>query len=179
MDSADNGQFLASILRIAIDKNSNSSFQLFICKFSNRQNFEFIYILWNPLTFAGSPFKFCGLHLHLRILLKFCGIHLQLLNPEQLAIFACCGVRDSTNVPNKTYVTSIYTRNPRKSCYWNPLTFWIIIKSLSMESRNIQTQNFAPIQCTVWTRCCVILIQSVKQFEKSNSILYVCIRCGG
>ena len=47
---------------------------------------------WNPLTV-------CAIRLHLRIALTSCGIHLQLWNPKQLAIFACCGICDTKNVP--------------------------------------------------------------------------------
>ena len=43
-------------------------------------------------------------------------------------------------------------RNPRKFCKWNPFTFWNMFRYLSLESRNTQTQNCAPIQCTVWPR---------------------------
>ena len=53
---------------------------------------------------------------------------------------------------NKIYVTGICTQNPLKFFKWNPLTFWNIFKDLSLESRDIQTQNCAPIQCTVWPR---------------------------
>ena len=72
-------------------------------------------------------------------------------NPGQLAIFACCGIRNKTIVPTKL---TFFTRNPRNFCKWNPLTFWNMFKYLSLESRNIQTetQNLAPIQCTVWPR---------------------------
>ena len=41
----------------------------------------------------------CGIRLQLPIPLTFCGIHLQLQNPKQLAIFACCGIRGTKNVP--------------------------------------------------------------------------------
>ena len=41
----------------------------------------------DSLTFADSTYI-------LRIPLTFCGIHLQLRNPEELAIFACCGIRN-------------------------------------------------------------------------------------
>ena len=145
VDSADNSQFLAFKLRIAIDKNSNSSFQLFICKFSNRQNSESTYILRNPLTFAGSACKFCGLYLHLRFPLTFCWIQLQLLHPGQLAIFACCGVPDTTNVPKKltlqkfvrgihgSLVSGIHWHFGLylKVCLWNPGTYRHKISRLS------------------------------------------------
>ena len=55
----------------------------------------------------------CGIRLFcLRIPITVCGNHLQLRNPKQLAIFACCGIRDTTNVPTKfmlhSYVRGIY-----------------------------------------------------------------------
>ena len=67
------------------------------------KNAESTYNLRSPLTFADSAYKFCGFHLHLWIPLTFCGMRLQLRNPEQLAIFACCGISDTTNVPNLRY----------------------------------------------------------------------------
>ena len=42
-----------------------------------------------------------GIHLILPTPLTFCGIHLQLRNPEQLAVFACCGIRNKTSMPTK------------------------------------------------------------------------------
>ena len=65
---------------------------------------------------------------------------------------------------DKIYVTGICTRNPLK--------FWNIFKDLSLESRNIQTQNCAPIQCTVWPRNV-----GAKDFEPSKLFLGV-LRCG-
>ena len=59
-----------------------------------------------------NPLTVCGIGLHLRISLTFCGIRLQLRIPKQLAIFACCGIRDTTNMPTKftlhSYVRGIY-----------------------------------------------------------------------
>ena len=69
-----------------------------------------------------------------------CGIHKQMI---QLAIFAKRN-QQQNKCADKIYVTGI--------CLWNPLTFGNIFKDLSRESRNIQTQNCAPIQCTVWPR---------------------------
>ena len=44
------------------------------------------------LQFAESGY-ICGFRLQvLRVLLIFCGVHVQLRNPEQLPIFACCGI---------------------------------------------------------------------------------------
>ena len=80
------------------------------------------YIFQNPLTVAES-----------RTTSYIC----LLRNPQQ------------NKCADKINVTSICTRNPRKFCKWNPHTFWNMFKYLSLESRNIQIQNFAPIQCTV------------------------------
>ena len=69
--------------------------------------------------------------------LTFCGIHLQLRNPEQLALFACCGKRKKTNVPTKftsqVYVCGIHWKfvcgihlhfgTYFKTCLWNPGTY--------------------------------------------------------
>ena len=62
-----------------------------------------------------------------------CGIILQLRNPEQLALFACCRIRNKTNVPTKftlpLYVCGIHWKFVRgihllfgtyfKTCLWN------------------------------------------------------------
>ena len=75
-------------------------------------------------------------------------IRMNLRNPEQLPTFARCGIQWS----DKNYVTGIFTQNPLKFCKWNALMFWNMIKDLSLESRNTQTQYCAPIQCTVRPR---------------------------
>ena len=46
------------------------------------------------------------------------------------------------------YLYAESTRNRK----WNPLTFWNKFLDLSLESRNIQTQNCLPIQCRLWPR---------------------------
>ena len=128
---------LAFEFRIAIDKNSSCSFQLFICKFSNKQNSKSTYSLRNPPTIADSAYKICGFHLHLRIPLIFCGIQLELRNPEHLAIFACCRVRGLKNVPTKftlhvfvrgiheSFVSGIHLHfgTCSKVCLWNLGTY--------------------------------------------------------
>ena len=108
---------------------------------------EILYSLRNPLTFADSTYI-------LRNPLTFAdSTYILRRNPLTVAesriraIFPCCRIRNKINVPN---VTNIYTRNRRKSCKGNPLTFWNMFKYLCLESRNIQTQNCA--QCTVWPR---------------------------
>ena len=83
-----------------------------------------------PLTnFADSTYVW-GFHLH------FCGIHLQVRKSEQLAIFACCGIRGTTNVPTK-FTLQVFVRRIQGSflsgirlhfgtclqvCPWNPGT---------------------------------------------------------
>ena len=53
------------------------------------------------LQFAESGY-ICGFRLQvLRVLVTFCGVHIKLRNPEQLAIFACCGILNKKNVPAK------------------------------------------------------------------------------
>ena len=105
MDSADKWiSPFAFKLRVPIDNKSNIPPLAFNCSYASsviNKNAEYTYNLRNPLTFADSAYKFCGFHLNLRIWLTFCGIYLQLRNPEQLAIFACCGIRNKTNVPTK------------------------------------------------------------------------------
>ena len=51
--------------------------------------------LRNPLTFAESTY--------------ICGIRLQLRNPELLAKFSCCEIRDKTNVPTK-FTLQVFVR---------------------------------------------------------------------
>ena len=53
---------------------------------------------------------------------------------------------------DKNYITGILTPNLRNFCRWKPLTFWNILRNLSLEYRNKQTQNCALIQYTVWPR---------------------------
>ena len=54
----------------------------------------------------------CGIRLHLWIRLTFCGTHLHLRIPKLLVFSACCGIRDTTNVPKKftldSYVRGIH-----------------------------------------------------------------------
>ena len=101
--------------RIARDKNASCIFKLFICKFSIEQNSESTYSLRNRLTFANLAY--------------ICGNHLQLWNPKQLAIFACCGIRDTTNMPTKftlhSYVRGIHLHfgTCLKFSFWNPGTY--------------------------------------------------------
>ena len=112
---------------------------------------EFLYSLRNPLTFADSGYKFCKFHLHLRIPVTFC--ESTYMCGIQITSYICLlGNPQQIKCADKICVTSICTRNPRKSCKWNPLTFWNLFKYLSPESRNTMTQNCAPIQCTVWPR---------------------------
>ena len=106
-----------------------------------------------------NPFTICGIRLHLRIQLKICGFHLHFWNPltvaESRTTSYNCLLRNpqQNKCADKVYVTGICMRNPLKFCLWNPLTFWNIFKAyLKLQSRIIQTQNCAPIQCTVWPR---------------------------
>ena len=78
---------------------------------------------------------------------------------------------------DKIYVTGFCTRNPRNFCRWNPLTFWNMFKDLSLESRNIQTQNCAPMQCTIWPRNVVLTFTIIrgaceKEIISLNGILF-------
>ena len=63
------------------------------------------------LNKTRNPLTACGFHLHMRILLSFCGILLSLLNPEELAIFAYCGNRDTTNVPANFLLQFLYAES--------------------------------------------------------------------
>ena len=88
-----------------------------------------------PIINKQNPLTVCGIRLHLRIRLTFCGIHLRLRNPKQLAIFACCGIRDTTNVPKKftlhsyvcgihgSFVIHLHFGTCLKISFWNPGTY--------------------------------------------------------
>ena len=54
-----------------------------------------------------NPLTLCGIRWQFWIPYTLCGTHLQLQNSEELAIFACCGIRDSTNVPTNFTLHSI------------------------------------------------------------------------
>ena len=103
--------------------------------------------------------------LYLRILRTFCGFHLHFADSNYILRYSLtvaesrtnsyiCLLRNpqQNNCADKIYVTAICTRNPRNFCRLDPLTFCIMFKVLSLESRNIQTENCVPIQCTVWPR---------------------------
>ena len=100
--------------------------------FSIEQNSESTYSLRNPLLFVDSAYI--------------------LRNPKQLAIFACCGIHDTTNVSIKftlhSYVRGIhrsfvkgihlYFGTCLKIGFWNPGTY--------------RHKIVGPSQCTVWPR---------------------------
>ena len=92
--------------------------------------------IWNPLTVCGLHI-YLLIHIHLRIPLTIYGIHLQLRNLEQLAILACCRIRDKTNMPTK-FMLHVFVRGNHenfvsgnhlkfgtclKICQWNPGTY--------------------------------------------------------
>ena len=158
--STDKSYLFAFENGFAIDKNSSSSFRFFLSKFSKKQNLERFHSLRSLLTFADSAYKFYGFHLHLRIRLAFCGIHLQLRSPEQLALFACCGIRNTTFVPTK-FTLQVFVR-------WVHGSFVkrIRLHFVSLESRNLHTQNCGPIQCTVWSPSVLQFIQFHREMKK-------------
>ena len=101
-----------------------------------------------------------GIRFHLRTqLTKFadstnsCVFHLHLRNPEQLAIFACCGIRGTMNMLIKITL-QVFARRVHGSfvCRINLHFGTCLWKGLSRDSRNKNTPNCAPIQCTVWPR---------------------------
>ena len=78
-----------------------------------------------------NSFTVCGFRLQiLRIPLTFADSTYILRNPltvaESRTTSYICLLRNPQQIKcaDKNYVTSICTRNPRKSCKWNPLTFW-------------------------------------------------------
>ena len=94
----------------------------------------------NSFTVCGSRLKF------LRIPLRFADSIYILRNPltvaESRTTSYLCLLRNPQQIKSADtiYVTSICTRNPRKSFKWNPLAFWNMFKCLSLESRNMQTK---------------------------------------
>ena len=135
-------------------------FRKCLCKFSNKQIFKLF-------TIFGFRFQL------LRIPPTFADSTNILRNPltieESRTTSYICLLRNPQQIKyaDKFYVTSICTRNPRKSFKWNPLTFWNMFKYLSLKSRNMQTQNCVPIQCTVWPRY-------VNNYNFDKSIYYNC-----
>ena len=81
--------------------------------------------------------------------LTVCGFHLELWNPQQLVIFACCGIRDTTNVPIKFTLLSYVRVIHGNFVIGNHLHFGL---GLKISFWNKQIQSCAPIQCTVWPR---------------------------
>ena len=84
---------------------------------------------WNWQIVSGIRIFFADSTYILRIPLTFCGIHLPLRNPEQLAIFACSGIRNKTNVPTN-FTLELFKRGIHetfatclKICLWNPGTY--------------------------------------------------------
>ena len=89
-----------------------------ICRFR-------LQILRIPLTFADSTYT-CGIHLQFRF---------PLTNAESRTTGYICSLRNPQQIKcaEKIYVTSICTRNPRKSCKkWKLFTFWNMFKYLSL-----------------------------------------------
>ena len=97
----------------------------FDCSYASsvEKKIESTYSLRIPLTIADSTYFF--------------RIHLQLRNPEQLGIFACCGMCDSTKLPTK-FTLQVFVRGTHgsfingnhlhfgtciKVCLWNPGAF--------------------------------------------------------
>ena len=114
---------------------------------------------WIPLTMVKSLLLNSASAYANSVINKFlnsstvCGFRLQILRisltvAESRTTSYICLLRNPQQIKcaHKIYVTSICTRNPRKSCKWNPLTVWNVFKYLFLESRNIQTQNCVPIQ---------------------------------
>ena len=82
-----------------------------------------------------KSFKVCGFHLQiLRVPLTFADSTYISRNRFTVAEFKTtshiCLLRNQQQVKcaDKVYVTIICTQNPRKSCKWNPLTFWNMFK---------------------------------------------------
>ena len=127
MDSADNSQVLSFRFRIA---RKRMRALVFNCSYTS-----------SVLNKIRNPLTICGICLHLRNPLTFavpalfCGSQLQLRN-QQLVIFACCGIRDTTNVPTKftlpsyvrgihgSFVSGIHLHfgTCLKISFWNPET---------------------------------------------------------
>ena len=144
-------------VQIPIDNKSNIPPLALNCSYAS----SVINKMRNPLTICGIYLQFaesayiCGFHLHLLIPLTFCGIQLQLRTPEQLAILACCGFRNKTNVPTKftlqVYVCGIHLNfvcgihlhfgTYFKTCLWNPGTYRYKIVLLSSEQFGLVMSN--------------------------------------
>ena len=89
------------------------------------------------------PHTFFGFRTHFAESTYSCGIQ------KQLAIFSCCGIRNERNVPTK-FTLQVFVRGIQETFVRGILIHFGTC--LYLDSRNIQTQNCAPIQCTVWPR---------------------------
>ena len=102
-------------------------------------------------SYASSEQKI-GIYLQFVDSFQICRFHLQLRNSEQLATFACCGIRDTTNVSTK-FMFQFFVRGVHGH-FLNEihLYFETCLKISCWGHTDIQTQNCAPIHCTVWPR---------------------------
>ena len=128
--------------------------------------------------------KVCGIHLLLRIPLTFCGILILLRNPKQLVIFACCGMRDTTNVPTKFTLLS-YVRGFHRSfvsrihlhfgtclntSFWNPGTYRHKIVRLSSAQLGLVMMFFSATDDFIKIEASWVLNRKV---EKTSSRAYM------
>ena len=123
--------------------NSSSSFNFSVCKFSKKRNSESTYSSRNRLTFADSAYKFSEFHLQCEFRLHF------VESLYSCKLFSLVAEFATQQMCQQKYATCFCTRNPRKLCQWSSITFWNTFKDFFMESNDKQTQNCAPIQCTV------------------------------
>ena len=122
--------------RASIEKKSVIPPLVFNCLYASsviKKNAESTDKLRNLLTFADSAYKFfanstynCGFLLHSTESTYSCGI-------QNISYICLLRNPQQNKCAGKIYVTGIFMRNP-------------------LESTNTQTQNCAPIQCTVWPR---------------------------
>ena len=155
MDSADKWiSPFAFKLRVAIDNKSNIPHLPFNCSYAS----SVINKMRNPLTICGirlllripqinfaDSTHICGFHLHFAKSTYSCGIQ----NNQLFLLLA----ESATKQMGRQKLRYRYMYAESTEFYlWNSPTFKNIFQDLFLDFRNIQTQNCAPIECTVWPR---------------------------
>ena len=90
--------------------------------------------------------------------MNFCVIPSRVRYPEKLTIFLRRRKREKRSA-DENYVKVFHDRvqgqiseTHTDEFNWNPITFWIHFKDLSLGSIDLETTNCAPLQYTVWSR---------------------------
>ena len=107
------------------------------CKFSRKRNSESTYSSRNPLTFADSAYKLSEFHLQ-------CGFHLHFVESTYSCRLYSLVAKFATQQMCRKKMLHVIVRGIQGS--------FVSGVQLLFETRDKQTQNCAPIRCTVWPR---------------------------